>query len=340
VTSTSDRRQNDSASSAQPLRLLVVDDDPAYRAYIAVLTRRLGFWVDTADDGESALQRLARGSYDLAIIDYEMPRLSGLQTISRIRADEALKALYAIMLTAREDMDTKLTALDAGFDDFLTKYSSEQEIVAKLVAGRRIALRQRTMDVALRDLYGLATRDDLTGVFNRRFFISESERLLAEGTVITIVLLDLDGFKYVNDTYGHLAGDEVLRDVGTALQRNTRPDDIVARFGGDEFVIAVPHLDIPTVERIAGRVTQAVAALSWSWSPASRIGMSAGIASSSLLENATLAQLVNVADRDMYKNKWIRKHPDLRPELYEYPAQDRDAVERLLKVAGSGSAGD
>jgi diguanylate cyclase (GGDEF)-like protein len=340
VTVTPDRRQSDPAASAQPLRLLVVDDDPIYRAYVAALTRRLGFWVDTADDGESALQRLAQGNYDIAIIDYEMPRLTGLQTIARIRTDEALKALYAIMLTGREDMDTKLTSLEAGFDDFLTKHSSEQEIVAKLVAARRIALRQRTMDVALRDLYGLTTRDDLTGVFNRRFFISESERLLAEGTIITIVLLDLDGFKHVNDTYGHLAGDEVLRDVGTALLRNTRPDDVVARFGGDEFVIAVPHLDIQTVERIAERVTLAVAALAWRWSPGCHIGMSAGIASSSLLEKATLAQLVNVADRDMYKNKWIRKHPDLHPELYEYPAQDRNAVERLLKVAGSGSAGD
>ncbi len=308
----------------------MVDDDPSYRSYAATLTRRLGFWVDTADDGESALQRLSLGSYDIAVIDYQMPRLSGLETIARIRADETLKTLYAIMLTAREDMDTKLTALDAGFDDFLTKNSSEREIVAKLVAARRVALRHRNMNAALRDLYGLAIRDDLTGVFNRRFFISESERLLTEGTVVNLVLLDLDGFKRVNDTYGHLAGDEVLRDVGTTLQSSTRPDDLVARFGGDEFVIAVPDTEIEIVERIAGRVTEAISALAWPWNPAFRIGVSAGIASSSLLEKPTLAQLVNVADRDMYKNKWIRQHPDLRPELYEYPVQDRNAVARLL----------
>jgi len=314
------------------LRLLVVDDDPYYRAYVSALTRRLGFWVDSAGDGEEGLQRLAVGSYDIAIIDYEMPRLTGMDTIARIRSDDALKLLYAIMLTAREDVDTKLIALDAGFDDFLTKASTEREIVAKLVAARRVALRQRTMSIAMRDLYGLATRDDLTGVFNRRFFISETERLLVEGTVLNIVLLDLDSFKNVNDTYGHLAGDAVLRDVGCALQTHTRPDDIVARFGGDEFAVAVPDVDLSAVERIAERLTRAVTALAWEANPPFGIGASAGFASSRLIEKPTLAQLLNAADRDMYKNKWVRKHPDLRPELYEYPAQERDISVRLLSL--------
>jgi diguanylate cyclase (GGDEF)-like protein len=321
-----ERRSDGSSDSAQPLRLLIVDDDENYRSYAAALTRRLGFWVDTAEDGEAALERLAHGTHDIVIIDHEMPRMNGVETIGHIRADETLKTLYAIMLTAREDIDTKLVALDSGFDDFLTKASPEREIVAKLVAARRLAARQRTMDVAMRDLYGLATRDDLTGVFNRRFFISETERLLAEGAIVNIVLLDLDGFKHINDTYGHLAGDDVLRDVATALQSITRPEDIVARFGGDEFVVAVPHLDVPIVERIAQRLASAVAALEWDAGPSFRIGISTGLASSRLLEKPTLAQLLTVADRDMYKNKWVRKHPDLRPELYEYPADRRGTL--------------
>jgi diguanylate cyclase (GGDEF)-like protein len=238
------------------------------------------------------------------------------------------------MLTSHEDVDTKLTALDAGFDDFLTKTSSDREIVAKLTAGRRLAARQRTMDIAIRDLYGLATRDDLTGAFNRRFFISEAERMLAEGVVVNVVLLDLDGFKHINDTYGHLAGDQVLRDVATALHAHTRVEDVVARFGGDEFVIAVPHLDIAVLERICERLSRAVAAIEWSAGGATfHIGVSAGIASSRLLDAPTLVQLMTAADRDMYKNKWFRKHPDVAPELYEYPSSDRDVVERLFHKA-------
>ena len=335
VNSAPDRRQNATPAGPQPLRLLVVDDEPHYRTYVAALTRKLGFWVDVADDGEMALQQLSSCNYDIVIIDYAMPRLSGLDTIRRLRADEALKSIYAMMLTAREDVDTKLTALEAGFDDFLTKTLSEREIVAKLVAARRVALRQRTMSVAIRDLYGLATRDDLTGVFNRRFFISEVERLLIEGAIVNIVLVDLDGFKQINDRYGHLAGDAVLRDVGTALLTNTRPEDIVARFGGDEFIVAIPHVDVATVERIAERLTITIAALRLDTQPAIAVGASAGFASSRLLERPALAQLVNAADRDMYKNKWMRKHPDQRPELYEYPIRERDVMQRLFKVAES-----
>ena len=332
VTNTAGRSGDVSPSAVeQPLRLLIVDDDPNYRAYIAALTRRLGFWVDAAPDGDSALQRLAQGAYDIALIDLEMPGSSGLATIARIRAEPALATLYAIMITGHEDLDTKLMALDAGFDDFLAKSSSERELVAKLVAGRRLASRQRTMSVAVRDLYGLATRDDLTGAFNRRFFISETERLLAEGKIVNLVLLDVDDFKIINDTYGHLAGDNVLRDIATSLHSNTRADDIVARFGGDEFVVAVPYLDVSAVERIAERLAQAIAALEWRFDRSFRIGVSAGFASSRLLDKPALAQLVNAADRDMYKNKWMRKHPDLRPELYEYPAQERNVVDWLLE---------
>ena len=328
----SERRQSASPGSEHPLRLLLIDDDENYRTYVAALARRLGFWVDTAEDGEAGLQRLTQAPYDLAIVDQEMPRLRGVELIARLRAQPETKTLYAVMLTSREDIDTKLAALDAGFDDFLTKASSDVEIVAKLVAARRLALRQRTMDIAVRDLYGLATRDDLTEVFNRRFFISEAERLLAEGAALNLILLDLNDFKRVNDTYGHLAGDEVLRDVGTALQRSTRADDIVARFGGDEFVIGIPRLEVDVVERIAERVVRAVGELQWNAAAPFRVSASAGFASSRLLERPTLAQLLNAADRDMYKNKWLGKHPDLRPELYEYPSRERDVVERLLRT--------
>jgi two-component system cell cycle response regulator len=333
VTHESDRRRGPAAETAQPLRLLLIDDDVNYRSYVAAVTRRLGFWVDTADDGQAGIERLLHASFDVVIVDQEMPRMTGVQTIARIRAEASTKDVYALMLTGREDVDTKLTALDAGFDDFLTKTSSEPELVAKIVAARRLATRHRTMDVALRDLYGLATRDDLTGVFNRRFFISEVERMLTEGTAVNVVLLDLDGFKQINDTFGHLAGDRVLRDIGTTLNLNTRAQDVVARFGGDEFVVALPDVDVATTERVAERLTRAIEALQWGDVQSLRIGASSGLASSHLLPNPTLVQLITVADRDMYKNKWLRKHPGVRPELYEYTSKDDDVVARLFPAS-------
>ncbi|HET7433527.1 MAG TPA: response regulator, partial [Thermoanaerobaculia bacterium] len=194
--------------------MLVIDDDDNYRAYVLALTRRLGFVADAEPDGQAGLEHLACGAYDVVVVDQEMPRMMGTEVIAHIRADEALRGVYAVMLTGREDTETKIAALSAGFDDFLNKQSSELEIAAKLIAGRRIAARQRELQVALRDLYGIATRDELTGVFNRRFFIAEADRLLQTHMALSLVLFDLDGFKLINDTYGHLAGDRVLRDIG------------------------------------------------------------------------------------------------------------------------------
>ena len=311
-------------SDSELLRLLVVDDDPNYCAYIRALAQRIGFVVDAAGDGESALEELTRHAYDVAVIDQEMPRLTGLAVIGRMRADESARGVYALMLTGREDLETKLSALDRGFDDFMTKSSSEAELVAKLAAAKRIAARQRTLDSTARELYGMATRDELTTVFNRRFFIAETERVLAEGASLSLVLFDLDRFKEVNDTFGHLAGDQVLRDVGALFQRGTRAEDLIARFGGDEFVMVTADLPVVDVERVAVRLAEEVAALQW------RVGeerfdisVTTGFASSYLLARPTLDQLLDAADRDLYKNKWTRMNPETRPELYEYPAAGR-----------------
>jgi two-component system cell cycle response regulator len=326
-----ERRHTDATPDAQPLRLLVVDDDENYRSYIVALTQRVGFAVDQAPDPATALEALAGGAYDAAIVDHEMPQMTGVDLITRLRAADATKSIYAVMLTGHEGMDTKLAALNAGFDDFVAKSSAELEIVAKLAAARRVTARQRTMDVAIRELYGLATRDELTGLFNRRFFMAEVDRMLAQETPVSVILFDLDEFKQVNDTHGHLAGDRVLRDIGALFHRNTRPEDIVARFGGDEFVMAIPQLQIRDIERIAERLARDVRGLHWVLEGAAfTLGISTGIASSRLLDHPSLAHMLNVADRDMYKNKWLRKHPDRASEVPDDARPDRNA-DRLTR---------
>ena len=327
------RRRSDVDSNGTPnLRALIVDDDDNYREFIGTLLTRFDFAVAHAGDGDEAVSQLAECAFDLLIIDCEMPKLNGLELIERVRSNRRCADIYALMLTGHEDLDTKITALRAGFDDFIHKSTGDAEMVAKLGAARRLVMRQRRLDSTVRELYGLATRDELTGLFNRRYFFTEAERLLAEGVVVNLVLYDLDHFKHVNDTYGHLAGDRILRDVGALFLSRTRAQDVIARYGGDEFVLLVSNAMLTEVEFISNRLAQDLCGLQWNFGDdVVTVGVTTGLASSALLEKATVSQLLNAGDRDLYKNKWVRHHPDLDPSLYEYPVSRADRISELVE---------
>jgi len=316
------------------LRALIVEDDENYSAYIAALLRRFAFDTTRCSEGHAALRALEEAAYDLAIVDCEMPGMSGLELITTLRTHPRGEELYALMLTGRTDLDTKISALRLGYDDFLVKSDSDAELVAKIGAARRLLLRQRRLDETVRELYGLATRDELTGLFNRRYFFNEAERLLAEGTPINLILFDLDEFKSVNDTFGHLAGDRILRDIGGMFLKRTRHDDVIARYGGDEFVLIAPNTSIEEVTALAGRLGHEIASMQWTLSGVMlHVGVTTGVAASALLEEPTVPRLLNAGDRDLYKNKWLHTHPDLDPALYEY---DPARSDRLVEFPVSG----
>jgi diguanylate cyclase (GGDEF)-like protein len=326
------RRRTDAAADGEstPLRALIVDDDEQYRAFLKVMVRRLGFAVTTAGDGEEAVHLLRDcHAFDLMLVDCEMPRMNGLEFVAALRRDTACADTYAMMLTGRTDVETKLAALREGFDDFLVKSSQDVELVAKLGAARRLIARQRRLDATVRELYGLATRDELTGLFNRRFFFSEADRILAEGLEVSLVFFDLDDFKHINDTYGHMGGDRILRDIGALFLRGTRHEDLIARYGGDEFVMLVQKLRLPEVEAFAMRIAAEIARMQWAFGDDTLgVTVTTGYACSELLPHPTIAQLLGAGDRDLYKNKWLRRNPTGDPTLYEYDLrhQERHAL--------------
>lgn len=319
------RRSDHEAGDATPLRALVVDDDAGYRGWIAEVVSRFGFEVTACGDGAEALGELRQSPpFHLLIVDCEMPRMSGLALIAALRATEEWSDLYAMMITGRENLETKISALRVGFDDFVFKSAGEDEIMAKLTAARRIVSRHNRLDETVRELYGLATRDELTGLFNRRFFFAEAERRMREGTRVNLVFFDLDDFKRINDSLGHLAGDRILRDIGSLFLRRTRHEDLIARYGGDEFVMLVSDLSPDETEVLSKRVAEEIKSGQWTFGTETfSIGATTGMACSSLLDKPTLAQLISAGDQDLYKNKWIRKNPDVSPT--EIPASGRDA---------------
>src|SRR5579872_7414687 len=261
------------------LSALIVHGEPGERARIAVLARRAGFAADEASERNGALSLLAHAPYDLLLLDGDLEGVDAVDLIGTLRAGEKTRNLYAVRI-APPDSDRDVTALTAGFDDCLSAAASDLEIAACLAAARRIGLRQRAFDRAISELYGLAARDELTGVFNRRFFLFEAERMLRKPEPLMLMLFDLDGFKRINDGYGHLTGDRVLRDVGALFQRYTRPDDLLARFGGDEFVMAVSGVSAEDAKRIASRLIGEIGKLRWTAGGREIIvGVSVGFAS-------------------------------------------------------------
>jgi diguanylate cyclase (GGDEF)-like protein len=230
------------------------------------------------------------------------------------------------MLTSHDDLESKIEALTVGYDDFLAKSCTEVEVIAKVVAAKRMLSRQRLLTVAAREWQVLATRDELTGVATRRTLIEEAERALAERRSTGLAILDLDDFKPVNDTYGHLTGDRILRDVGALFLSRTRSHDLIARFGGDEFVLLVVDHAMEDVSGAAERLVREVESLQWTVGAVTfGITATSGIAHSEFLPNATFDQLLDAADRDLYAKKWMKKHPGQRLELYEYPGGGTEA---------------
>src|SRR6202011_256991 len=151
-----------------------------------------------------AMKRLSESEFDLLISDFKMPRKDGLELISEVRANRATSGMFAVMLTAHDELSVKVTALTLGYDDFLAKGCTEVEVVAKVAAARRILARQRALDANAREWRDIANHDGLTRVATRRFFFEQAERHLSEKQNIGIVLFDVDDFKAINDAFGHL----------------------------------------------------------------------------------------------------------------------------------------
>lgn len=309
------------------VRVLIVEDDDAYRIYLRSLVRRLGCTAVTAVDGTDALSKLGQATFDLLLSDLEMPKLNGLDLIAHVRVHPTASTIYAVMITSRGDEQSKVAALTRGFDDFLPKSCSDVEVAARIGAAGRLLARHRALDAEVLRWRTLAERDELTNVATRRTFAERAAEKLVDERDIAVVMLDLDGFKAINDTNGHLAGDRILRDVGALFLSRTRRDDVVARYGGDEFVFLIADVTLEEATAFAERLISDVAQLTWLFGTDTlRITATAGIAHSTLLSPPSVDLLLDAADRDLYAKKFLKKHPPAESEeVYEYPAAEEPA---------------
>lgn len=285
-------------------RLLIVDDDPLARALLRKPLTKQGYAIEEAENGEEALACAMRELPEIILSDWMMPIMDGLTLCQRVKAEPVLNPCYFILLTAKQDLEDKVFGLDSGVDDYLVKPADTMEIEARVRAGIRIVDRMRQFSE-------ISRTDQLTGLRNRRAFdeMIERERAVSDrsGQPFSLIMLDLDRFKRLNDTHGHQAGDGALKAIAAFLQHVRRLTDTVFRVGGDEFAIILPRATWTDCIQYACRLKETFVTTPPRWnhadSLASEIGLSLGVATFDPTTPVSIAELVRLADEDLYRDK-------------------------------------
>jgi two-component system cell cycle response regulator len=304
-------------------RILIAEDDPVSRRTLQSFLAKWGYEVLAASNGTEAFGILnAADAPALAVLDWMMPGMEGPEICREIRKQAGRKYTYVLLLTARSEKEDLLKGLAAGADDYLTKPFDAQELRARLHVGQRILDLQHNLLAATEELRFRATHDMLTGVSNRASVLdalkSERARQVRDGGSFGVILADLDHFKGVNDTHGHLAGDSVLKEAARRMKICVRPYDTVGRYGGEEFLIIVPTGDAHGTATLAERIRKTIAAEDVAAdSGPIPVTASFGVAVSTECEPLDTKELLRLADEALYQAKARGRN---RVELFERSA--------------------
>lgn len=228
--------------------ILLAEDDPISRRLFEKILVKEGFAVTTVENGRKALDLLRQRFFPIVLTDWQMPEMEGPELCQAIREENPDRYVFIIMLTSKGSKDDIISGLSAGADDYLTKPTHYAELVARIKTGIRILELEKSLKAAADEIHLLSITDPLTGIYNRGYINErlpqEINRAMRYGHEFSLLMCDIDHFKKVNDTYGHLAGDAVLKDFVRCLTTVIRQQvDWAGRYGGEEFVVVLPETD-------------------------------------------------------------------------------------------------
>lgn len=316
------------------MQVLLVDDSAVYRKLIGDYLRSWDFAVTVAQTGSEAWQVLQQPeSPKLVLLDWVLPDLDGIELCQRIRKTAMSgQYVYVILLTGKEGRQNMLDAMQAGADDYLLKPFDESELKARLLVGKRILNLQDELVAARESMRHAATHDSLTGLLNRGEIFGMLERELERGRrdhrPVAVILADLDHFKKVNDTHGHLFGDGALQEIARRLHSKLRSYDGVGRYGGEEFLLVLPACDLPDALQRANELREIVSDAPIVCGKVTKsITMSMGVAVSECIGVKEMEPVLNRADAALYAAKENGRD---RVEHFDVPAK-KTAVKRARK---------
>ena len=294
-------------------KVLVVDDIALNRKLQKTYLREVGYQVVLAEDGIDALRRVREESPDLILLDVMMPKMDGFQVCRHIKNNNRTKFTPVILVTALNEIEAKIKGIEAGADDFISKPFNKLELLARVKSllrikhlNKELQSKINQLENAQKKLKKLAITDGLTGAFNYRFFKEQLAKELIRAdrhkNNVSIVMLDIDYFKNYNDTYGHPAGDTVLRTIAEILNNNVRNIDIAARYGGEEFALILVETDKVSAGIVANKLKQLVEYYKFEHEetqPNGKLTVSMGIAT--FPENGKSPdELISLADKRLY----------------------------------------
>ena len=286
--------------------VLIIEDHPDQRSLLEIFLQRKGYCVVTAKDGVEALEKLEKQPVDVILCDIMMPKMDGFDVIREVRNNSALRNSYLILITGRFQESDLVTGLELGADDCLIKPFHLTELLARIRAGSRVVQYKKQIEHQ-------ALIDPVTGLPNRRAFESklgeEFDRAMRYGHPLSLLMLDVDNFKRINDSRGHHLGDKVLQKIAENLQTKTRRTDYPARYGGDEFVLILPESNLQSAYLVGDKIRNQIKEFDFESSNGTfSMTISIGISSTSERPYPDCRRLIEDSDHALYLAKMNGKN--------------------------------
>lgn len=301
-------------SNMSKARILLVEDSKSQASVAIDFLKKNGYDVMWAEDGTSAIKIAKTEPIDVILLDLVLPDINGNEICRWLKVDQETKGIPIIMLTVKDSVNDKVTSLESGADDYLSKPYNEIELNARIYASLRTKGLQDELKEKNRQLEGLLARveylaitDPLTDLYNRRRFetvvAKEFNKSKRYGTPLSCMMLDLDNFKMINDEFGHQIGDSVLKDIAQLIKRSVREVDTPARWGGEEFIVLCSQTRKEDAFHGAKRIMNAIADFQFQGLSSRVVTVSIGLAGLPDDSIDTAEKLINNADLAMYEAK-------------------------------------